>query len=522
MVQRDSGVGESAAGTRVDGATWAMAVCCVLAVPFYLVASRGQWFYQDEFALLTNPAESIDDLFRPHNVHLMVPARILYRINWDLFGLTRYEPYQIWSILAHVALAAMIYSVLRRVGVGPWLAATLGVLFLAFGKGHSNITWAFQVGFAGSVTTGYAQLLLADHDGTNRRRDALALLAGFLAVTGSAPGQVMVGVVGLAIFLRRGWRAAAFQTLPLIAFFLIWRRLYGRPSESASLGQIPGFVGDALFHLGERAALHPLAAGLIVLLAVAGLVLAGRHVTPTQALRRQALPLSLAVGGLVFIVFTAYGRAHRTGADFASFDRYSHILLALLLPIVGVGLQGLVERWGRLLMPLIVVLLSAVPANLGAIEVRENRHATAGVIMGVAQSPLLEEMHPDNRPFESLTGKHRITVGWLLELHRSGEIPTTRIDRETQKLVDEALAFDVAPTGGRRMFCEQWPRGEQIVLSAGESQDFVGALRVQTARDGEVLRPREIRKGRPHRVTAMIDDIEVTLAADPDSDPLLC
>ena len=498
-----------------------MAFCCALAVPFYLLASRAQWFYQDEFNFLMNPAESVDDLLRPSNEHLMITTRILYRINWELFGLTRYEPYQIWSILAHVALAAMIYLVLRRVGVDPWLATALGVLFLAFGKGHSNITWAFQVGFAGSVTAGYAQLLLADHDGTNRWRDVLALFAGFAAVTGSAPGQVMVGVVALAIFLRRGWRAAAVQTIPLIAIYLVWSTLYPSTSRSSPLGEIPGFVGRAFIHLGDRAALHPLLAGLVVSMAVVGLVLIAQQRTPSQLLRDHALPLSLMVGGLVFIVATAYGRAAMP-ADFASLDRYSHVLLAMTLPLVGVGLQGLVTRRRQLLVPLIVVLLSAVPANLRAIEVKENRYATAEVIMGVAQSPLLEEMHPSNRPFEGLTGMRWIHVGWLLELHRSGEIPSIEVGSDAQQLVDEALAVDVSPTGGRRMLCQEWPAGEQIVLSVGESQDFAGTVTVDSERDGEELRSREIHKRLPHRLTAMVDDIQITLSPGPGDQPVLC
>ena len=62
---------------------------------------------------------------------------------------------------------------------------------------------------------GLVQLLLADHEGPIDRRDWLALLAGLAALMCSGVAIAMVLVVGIAMLLRRGWRIALLQTVPL-------------------------------------------------------------------------------------------------------------------------------------------------------------------------------------------------------------------------------------------------------------------------------------------------------------------
>ena len=56
----------------------------------------------------------------------------------------------------------------------------------------------------------------------------------------SGVSLVMVAVVGLAVLIRRGWKAAAFQTVPLAAMYGTWylvtdpggiQNAYGRGPE---------------------------------------------------------------------------------------------------------------------------------------------------------------------------------------------------------------------------------------------------------------------------------------------------
>ena len=50
----------------------------------------------------------------------------------------------------------------------------------------------------------------------------VALLAGLAALMSSGIGVTMVAVVGMAVLVRRGWRVAALQTVPLGLAYLVW------------------------------------------------------------------------------------------------------------------------------------------------------------------------------------------------------------------------------------------------------------------------------------------------------------
>ena len=65
-------------------------------------------------------------------------------------------------------------------------------------------------------------LTFSGHDGDLDGADWLGLAAGLAGLMCSGIGPVMVGVVGLAVLLRRGWRMAVFHTVPLAVIFLAW------------------------------------------------------------------------------------------------------------------------------------------------------------------------------------------------------------------------------------------------------------------------------------------------------------
>ena len=59
----------------------------------------------------------------------------------------------------------------------------------------------------------------------------------------------MVGVVGLAVLLRRGWRPALVHTVPLAACYVVWLAAIGRDGygdTSPTLHGVFGFVGNGL------------------------------------------------------------------------------------------------------------------------------------------------------------------------------------------------------------------------------------------------------------------------------------
>ena len=124
----------------------------VVAVAFvlYLVLGRHQYFYLDEWDFVVDriPA-GLDDLLRPHNEHWSTLPILAYRGLYGLFGLRTYVPYQLVSIVLHLTVAVLLLVVMRRAGVGPWIATAAASLFVLFGAGSQDIVWAFQMALTG-------------------------------------------------------------------------------------------------------------------------------------------------------------------------------------------------------------------------------------------------------------------------------------------------------------------------------------------------------------------------------------
>ena len=237
---------------------------------------------------------------------------------WNIVGLHSYRPYQLMTIGLHLTAACLLRVVMRRAGVGPWIATIAASLFVLFGPGHENVIWAFQIGFFGSLVFGLADLILADHDGPLDRRDAIGLLFGIAGLMSSGAGVTMVFVVGLAVLMRRGWRAAAFHLVPLAALFLAWWLVVGRDAYSPSPGSVAEVV--KFVEVGVRNTFSQLGQlpgmGLILsVLLVGGLVLKWRGMPHDLFRKHAAATLALLAGGFVFSAspeLVASGRSPRS------------------------------------------------------------------------------------------------------------------------------------------------------------------------------------------------------------------
>ncbi len=185
-------------------------------LPLMLWWDRGTWFQLDDWDFLAaRTGGNLGDLFRAHYEHWMTLPIVAYRLMWQLVGLHSVAPYQLLVIVGHLTVAALLRVVMRRAGVGPWLATAAATLFVFFGAGAENILVAFQITFVFALAFGLAHLLLADHDGPVDRRDWFGLLAGLAGLMCSGVAVSMVIVVGYATLLRRGWRIALLHTAPL-------------------------------------------------------------------------------------------------------------------------------------------------------------------------------------------------------------------------------------------------------------------------------------------------------------------
>jgi len=425
-------------------------VAAAIAVPVIVFGlGRYHWFLRDDWDLLAG--RSLTDpvsMMRPYAEHWVVLPAVLYRVNWQLFGINTYVPYQVLPVLAHVGAATMLRLLMRRHGVRPWIATAAAGTFLLFGAGSQNLVWAFQAGMTGSIFFGLAQVVVADHDGPIGRRDGAAVLLGILAMFGSAVGAVLVGVTAVAILARRGWRAALLQAAPPLTIFGIWyawsapyrANAMGRPSMSV----IADWIGQGISGTFEAVGQQPWIAVTLGLVLVIGLPLAWWPLRGRELLRAAAIPMLLLGAMVGFNLITAASRGV-FGAEFARQSRYLHTNAAFLLVPLAVAADAVARAIDRAVPraatnPLAAVrvgtilivglFLLPIPANIAAFDKTGQVFGPGyfdqqrALVVALARSPLVDQVSKDLVPIHDPYGGDKITAGWLAAGARDGLIPT--------------------------------------------------------------------------------------------------
>jgi hypothetical protein len=457
----------------------------------YAAAGRRYWFDNDEWDFLVDRnGGSLQDLLRPHNEHWQTIPIVVYRMLWKVFGLNTYRPYQLLTISLHLTAAILLRVLMRRAGVGPWIATVFAAAFaLIGGSGLQNIVWGFQIGFVGSLVCGFIQLIVADHDGPLDRRDALGLTFGIVGLMCSGIAVTMCFVVGLAVLVRRGWHAAAFYTAPPGLLFVAWWLKFGRDAyvaRSGSFGNVVEFSAIGVSNVFARIGHLPSGGFALSLVLVAGLALAWRGLPRARLRQQAAAPGALLVGCLVFFVITATGRAvdmFPLGPETARAPRYVHLAAAMILPALAVATDAVARRW-RLAAPLLIVLvLLGVPGNIETMWTG-SRVGDRSLILALGQVPLAREVPGDVHPIPRY-GYKSITVGWLREGVESGKIPRLAYIHP-DIAADATLRIALAQTGGPDPGgpCRSFTAGTRR-LEAGEYVDFAGTVLVRLlAEDG--------------------------------------
>jgi hypothetical protein len=412
------------------------AVAIGVAFPLILYLGSFSWFLRDEWLFLAGrKLGSINDLFRPHaRTHWSTLPIIWYRLAFRVFGIRTYLPYQAAVVALHLSIVVLLRAVMRRAGVGPWMATVAAAPFILFGPGSQNILWAFQVGFTGSIALGLVQLLLGSHDGPADRRDYLGIGAGALGLMCSGVGVTMAVAVGAALLVLRGWKVAALHTVPLAVVYGIWASIehpatttagYGYPTIGDVAEWLRSTVTGTFTSLGR---FDVLAVALAVLFVV-GLFFAWRPGEGGWRRPRVALPLGLLVGLLAFSLSSVMGR-WPFGTDFSRASRYLYVAAGLALPAIAVAADEVARRW-RVVTPVVMVLLLLpIPFNLDGFRDdvffgrryfdSEERLLTTAVRMPFAREvPRGVRVVPD--PY-----LQDVTIGWLLSAQDAGRLdPST-------------------------------------------------------------------------------------------------
>lgn len=410
----------------------AFGIYLAVALPILINLGSHYWFAGDEWALFVGG--SISDpavLFRPIQSHWSTLPILVYRALYSAFGLHCYLPFQLVVILLHLILCCLLRAIMRRVGVGPWIATFTAATFVLFGAAEANILAGNQTGVVGSIVLGFTQLLLSDHEGPIDRRDWLGLLCGLGSIMSSGYGPPMVIIVGLAVICRRGWLPALFHTLPLAAIYMIWwlsnRTVLPVEQVYPALTFILQWVAHGMSGVFLAFGGYTIIAGALGLLLLTGLILAWTPLSLPMLRQRASLPAAMFIGALALQAIISTQR-WALGIEGARLSHYIGMCAALTLPALTVAADALVRRW-RWMMPFVCALfligLGVNTTRFGStiFTTPAKFAASRTTILALAHSPLAEQAPADLRPEPSEFIGGDVDMAFLLEARNSGRLP---------------------------------------------------------------------------------------------------
>jgi hypothetical protein len=463
-----------------------------------LYQNRNLWFGGDDWFIILdrrlNPGPGQLGIWDAHNEHWVTVPVLLWRALMALVGVRHYWPYALATIVAHCAVIALLWVLMVRARIRPWVALGFTALTAIPGVGLENLTAAWQVTLVASLALGLAALVVTPERGSPGWRDGVAAVLLTIGVMCSGVGITMLGVVLLVVVVRRDVRSAiAVGALPTLAY-AVWYATYGRKSSDVtalSYRSVPRFVWDGITGaIGELVRSRPL--GIVIVLATAAWLV--WQLTRRPMPRSLLVPGALAAGAVVSLALEGWRRGSIASP---TLSRYAYITVALLLPLLAAAADWLLVRvvaWSHrptLVTGLAAVLLVAVFVGqvrmfnhwIDHVEVEKHRehvgllNAAAIAREGrrlIGTSPLSE--------FEP-----QVTVDKIAELDRDGSLPSLdhlrAADRNTM-LGRLLLTVTPQPLAGFAVGANAVHLGE--VRNAGTTTDANGCLVVDVPRRGTV------------------------------------
>lgn len=402
-----------------------LALISVSAIVFVLVLYYTSYvnFYFDEWDFAASRVDwSISSFFLPHNEHWSTLPILVWKVLLLAFGLRTHVPYEAALLAVHVSAVLLLFELIRRRS-GPLPAFVAALILLVFGSGGTDITWAFQIGFVGSVTFGLLAMLILDGSPRFPRNAALASLALLGSLMCSSVGLAFVVAVAaeLAVDAHRR-RFLIALVVPLVAFgewfFEFGAGLAGTPGAPCPTCSATGFSAD-LNHGTSVAALVLSLGGFITAgLESSAVGVFGVNANPWAALLPVPAALlvwhwyrqrggrswqfGMIVGAVAWFALIGFGRALK-GPDIARDPHYIYVGAVFLLPLLVDGASELPWQglWKPALLALVAVSLVGnifqlryfVFSQVGTMSYENAELQTAGAFRGAP------DMAPE-RPFD--------------------------------------------------------------------------------------------------------------------------
>ena len=172
-------------------------------------------------------AGGIEYFFIPHNGHLQILGKLLYRGLFLTVG-ADYTVFRAIEVLAVFASVVLLFILLGR-RVRPLAALIPCVLLLFFGYGEGSYLWPFNFHTIGALAFGLGALLALERD--DRRGDLVTCGLLILAVATVEVGLAFALAVAVSVLRRDDrWRRAWIFVVPLALFAIwwLWARKFGQ------------------------------------------------------------------------------------------------------------------------------------------------------------------------------------------------------------------------------------------------------------------------------------------------------
>ncbi len=239
----------------------------------------------------------------------------------------------------------------------------------------------------------------------------------------------MVVVVSIAVWFRHGLRRALLVTAPLAGAYLLWfitigHGAYSRFSSPSDLGR---FVSLGLAFTFSSLGHSPVVGLALAALLVLGTFITVRSATLNELRDRYSAPGAMLVGAVLFLVLTGFGRANGSLPSVETYtaSRYLYVVVALLIPALGVAATQLVTIWKPLWPVVVVVLVLGVPGNIAVMHRTNYLHTLDGYrqfFLSLPRLPIATHLPRSIHPDPDFDGW--VTMGWLLDGVRHGLIPS--------------------------------------------------------------------------------------------------
>jgi hypothetical protein len=447
----------------------------VVIVAFGLLAyeNRDQWFGGDEWNIITDrglrSGQGHEGLFEPHYEHWSTLPILVYRLLFSVFGLHSYWPYALVLIAVHLTIVVLLWRVMARSGVDPWIATFSCAVFAVLGTGFENLTGAWQAQLIAPLALGLGALLLVPEASGWTRRDTLASALLVAAVMSSGVALPMLLVVALVVFVWRGWRIAlGLVTAPVVAY-VVWYAVYGRDSRAVtdqSLDEVPRFVWHGTIDAFSDVAGVEAIGTLLVIAVVTWLAWQLRR---RQMARAVIVPVALALGGVAFLASTGFRRANLFFADPAA-SRYAYVTVAFMLPLVALAAShlpgGITLRRGVLA----IITIALLVVQVDQLDREASTHAVGeqidrGAVLATAQLAREGQRFLLQRPLYVF--EPQVTVDEIISMDRDGKLPN----------LDDATTRDRLTVLGRTQIVV----APEAAISAGEPPELIRSTDVSVA-----------------------------------------